>query len=202
MAVESKTYQIEDFETTVGNEPQEICEEAVGLIKELGEQGIDLQGQKSLLAAEDGETATRCPFREMNADELWVYQLLLPESVKVEEFDDPMPVEVLRKLKRAKQFFPCFRIFRKGKGKPDPILVAYRGLTSYGTPDGNPFIIIRWGEVLDEWPSLVHQAVTMFKSNVVAKCAEIVEQAKARSASVAGLDGNALPPNRSMPSYW
>ncbi len=200
--IENKVYQIEDFETTVGNEPTEIAEEAVALIAELEAQGMALAGQKSLVTQTEHGTVTRCPFREMNEDEKFVYGLLLPEHVKVTEFDDPMPVEVLRKLKRAKEFFPCFRVWRKAKGQPDPILVGYIGEESWGGTKGEPHIIIRWGEVLDEWPALVKQAAVAFRAKVAEACNEIIAKATVRLASAKTLPDDALPTDRSIPHSY
>lgn len=149
--------QVETFECQeTASEPIEACEEAMGLIAQL-----ELDGQKSLVSGGDGKPASRCPYREMKADERFVYGVLCPESTPLKRYAlSPIPLRVLQIAAHANslELFEELRVWHaKGAAIPDPVLVGVAPGVQY-TWERRTFILARWGDVLESWPTLLKQA--------------------------------------------
>lgn len=137
-----ETYECQETRT----ETPEQSAEALRLIEELG-----LEGQKPK-QNEEQVTTVRNPYRLMRDDEQFVYTQLCPERTSVEKFSsEPIPLEVLKTLAYAKSL-GCFAYFEVWSASSaivkDPVLVAYPGKTSYGSPSGPAHIIARWANEL------------------------------------------------------
>lgn len=142
----------------VSTEHPEVLAEAVGIIEDMG-----LEGQKNFLPKSDSEpNGVRNPYRLMKKDEVLVYSTLCPEKQKLEDYDgSPIPFRVLEIIKHAKQFeFLLFEVWSMPAQQKDPVLVAY-------TEDGwdkKPYILARWGEVLDNFQKLTDKACEMLRA--------------------------------------
>lgn len=153
--MEIETYEIEE----VSREPVEASLEAVELIER-----FSLAGQQNLLSPKNEDIGTiRTPYRIMTADEAFTYQTLCPEQRRIEQYDaQPIPLRVLQVYARAKQveIFGSFWIWdRSSSAVKDPVLVARREEHAYGS--GPPFILARWGEELESFPTLRDLALQM-----------------------------------------
>lgn len=150
--------QVETYECQeTAAEPIEACEEAIGLIEQLG-----LDGQKSLVTTAEEKPASRCPYREMRKDERFVYGVMCPESTPLKRYAlSPIPLRVLQVAAHADSLglFKELRVWHAASTTvPDPVLVGVMRNPNYDWADGPLFILARWGEVLESWPTLLKQA--------------------------------------------
>lgn len=139
--------QMETYEET--NTLSLTGEESIEFKKITGELGLLKQ------AALVGENSVN-PFRTMSESEKRVYQEILTESSRVEDFDsEAIPVRVLKLIQfvTVRGWFKNLRIWHSRHVK-DPVLVGHTGDT-YNTP---PHMIARWGEVLLDFPTLRQMA--------------------------------------------
>lgn len=171
--------QVETFECTeTAGEPIEACEEAVSLMESLG-----LEGQKSLVTkSEKTGRDERCPYREMTADEAYVYRVLCPEEFKLAQYaSSPIPLRVLQIAAHADSLGLFKEILvwdRKAAVVKDPVLVGM-AKPRPGEWRDRPFILARWGDELEAFATLTKRAFEM-------KRREIVEALKRVATSIAG----------------
>lgn len=191
--------QVETFECEeTATETPEISSEAVALIEKLG-----LEGQKQLLSPQDDRTE-RVPYRQMTKDEIFVYSTLCPRKTTLKRFgDEPMPLRVLQVAAHAQSlgiFSDLFVWHRESSAVMDPVLVGTRRVNH----EDQTFILARWGEVLEEMPALMRQAMEAWRVKLRGQLSELIasatnrlnaldaqtfEQAvKTREISVYGLD--------------
>lgn len=151
--------QVETFECTeTAHEPIEACEEAVRLMDELG-----LDGQKTLVTkSEKTGFDSRCPYREMNGTESFVYRVLCPEESSLKDYGrSPIPLRVLQVAAHAKSLgiFKELRVWdRASPAVKDPVLVGVKKHLQYDWMDGPVFILARWGEELETFSVLAKRA--------------------------------------------
>lgn len=172
--------QVETFECSeTAAEPIEACDEAVRLMDELG-----LAGQKELVhPAEKTGFVSRCPYRQITADEMFVYQTLCPTATPLERYNaSAIPLRVLQVAAHAKSLgmFKRLQVWDRAAAEvKDPVLVAYTG-DAYDWQNNHCFILARWGEELETFATLVGRAVGAAKES-------LVEQADALAAKVRSL---------------
>jgi len=188
-----ETYEIEE----VVDETTEMTDEALRLIGVLG-----LKGQESLTTKKE-DTTCRIPYRKMNRTEHAVYQVLCPTTFSPEEYSEcPIPVRVLQVFEHAKglDFFTKFKIWAAEGQVKDPVLVAYDS-DSYSA---EPYILARWGEILDEMPALINKASKRWKDTCVVKLKDIkagIQSTLARLEEMDSIDPEKI--SSSYPSfYW
>ena len=159
--------QVETFEVDAGVAEQTPNEhsEALALVEELS-----LAGQKGLYNPSPEIGA--CTFREMTVEEAFVYGTLCPVHTPVDTYSsDTIPLRVLEILRQAKRLdiFTDFLVWhRAGVAVKDPVLVASKPAAPDRTWDVRRYILARWGEHLDEWPSLVKKALDQFREKAAA----------------------------------
>jgi hypothetical protein len=175
--------EVQTFECSeTASETIEAAEEAIQLIQDLG-----LEGQLELVSPKDQKT--RCPYREMTAEERFVYGVLCPVKSPMERYNrTPIPLRVLQIASHAKGLGICDHLEVWDAASPaekDPVLVGLCG------PNYSPtktFIFARWGEELETFSTLVSRAVEVKRKAIVGKLREIAasipgEIAKAESRS-------------------
>ena len=172
-----ETYECEEL----ADAQPEVEAGAVELVKQLG-----LAGQKSLLCpapAGTGETKLRCPYREMMAEERFVFNLLCPEHVAAERYAaSPIPLRVLQVLSHAMSlnFFERIEVWAgASQTVKDPVLVGIRQRAPDRTWDKVAYILARWGEELDEWPALAAKALRQWREAAQEKALAITARVKA-----------------------
>lgn len=176
--------QVETFECQeTASEPIEATEEAIGII-----DSLELEGQRKLIAPdkssdESAGSEQRCPYRKIRKDEALVYGQLCPQKTALVDYDfSPIPLRVLQIAAHAKGLgmFEKFEVWSAQGQIKDPVLVAYE------TDQWNavPFILARWGEVLDEWAILVANAVAICKDTLRASLQKIQRQVQGDLAGV------------------
>lgn len=158
-------------------EPIEASEEAIGIIEQL-----ELEGQKSLISAPEEKPMSRCPYREMKAEERFVFGVHYPEKMNLAKYSlGSIPLRVLQIASHADSLgvFKRLEVWHaKEVAVPDPVLVGIKA-GSYSWED-KPFILARWGEVLESWPTLYKQAFEM-------KRQQLASVLKSLAAKVAAL---------------
>lgn len=129
-------------------------------------QELDLEGQLGLFG-QDIASPVQFPFRPMRKDEELVYSIILPEKTALERYaDERIPLRVLELAKTAKKggFFKELVIWHQAKVTPDPLLVGMRAINPAWTWSLTPFIIARWGDVLDSFATLSDRACAIWKA--------------------------------------
>jgi hypothetical protein len=149
--------QVETFECQeTATETTEISQEAIALVERL-----NLAGQLSLIdRSSDIEVPQRCPYRQMKADEQFVYTLLCPNKESVDHYaGSPIPLRVLQVLEHAKSLniFESFHIWSAEGQIKDPVLVAMQPVAC-STWSKLVFILARWGDKLDAFSQLATKA--------------------------------------------
>ena len=147
MLVES--YEVTSVETEI--ESLALEGEALELI-----ESLNLEGQRKLI---NPETKTINPFRRVTKEELLVFKALFPEECALTDYaDGPVPVEVLRLAKKAKDTklddLKYLQVWHAGAGYVDPILVGRKNY--YSDP---VFLIARWGSALAPFVELKEEAI-------------------------------------------
>lgn len=162
--------QVETYECQeTMDETVEATEEAIGILESLG-----LEGQKKLLSP-DTDEPTRCPYREIRADEIFVYERLCPQKTKLAEYDaSPIPLRVLQVAAHATSLgiYHHLTVWSAQGAIKDPVLVAHTTADSWNTGHAT-HILARWGEVLDAWPILTEKAIAVWRDFYRGKLAEM-----------------------------
>lgn len=150
--------KVESFECDeTRSEPIEASQEAMSLIEELG-----LEGQKSLCnGSKDSLDAGRIPYRQMYAEELFVYRVLCPNRFALQDYDrSPIPLRVLQIASHAKSldFFDRIVVWDRASAlEKDPVLVGETKDAKYSWMTNN-WILARWGEELETFSVLLGRA--------------------------------------------
>ena len=166
-----ETYEVAEVE----EQSIQNNEESLELINSLG-----LTGQQTLI---NPEKTTTFPYRKMTKEEGIVYDVLLPNKCKVEDYkEEQIPLRVLQVLAHAKtlEYFESFSImYPENADVKDPVLV---GMKKDGYNDGR-FILARWGEVLQAIPELTKIAMKKYaktiRANANKKEAEVMNKISA-----------------------
>ncbi|MEM1225926.1 MAG: hypothetical protein AAGJ40_09515 [Planctomycetota bacterium] len=133
-----------------------------------------------MIRPSDGEApAARCPYREMTKDELFMYQVLCPASVKVAEYSrSPIPLRVLQVLSHARslELFSDFYVWDKASQVlKEPVLVAY-DKNEYSW-DRKLYILARWGEELETPSVLLKRAIGVMRERLKSGVDSVARQA-------------------------
>lgn len=137
-----KVETYEQTETT--SEAQELAHdhESMDIIERLG-----LAGQKRLSVP---ETRTRCPYRQMTADEHFVFSMVCPSRAKPEDYEaGPIPLRVLQIIAWAKDnpIFKRLEIwYANSASLKDPVLVGV--VAGRNNWEENIFLLARWADEL------------------------------------------------------
>jgi len=192
--------QIETYEITecqAENVQPEVAEEVVDLIETL-----DLNGQRKLLKRDDGGKSTRIPYQEMTREEQFVFRVLCPERIAVNEYDaGPIPLRVLQivALCNEKQWFERIEIWDRTRGTvDDPVLV---GVMRDGYYE-RLFLLARWGKELDEMPYLLKVAWRTWRNSRLAKLREIKAEVSGAIAQLEDTEDLVEIPNRIDPPMF
>lgn len=166
----STAMQIETFECAeVSSEPVDATAEALELIQSLG-----LEGQQTLVCPAKAEgQSTRFPFREMLADEKFVYETLCPKKSPIEKYQaSPIPLRVLQIAGMAKALMPDCKLVvwdRAEAAIPDPVLVCENSVSEYDRTFKR-WILARWGAELEAFPVLMTRCVTETRKLLLDQC--------------------------------
>ncbi len=169
--------KVETFECVeTAAEPIEACEEALALIEQLG-----LEGQQELTVKKDSSRDSRCPYREMTAEEAFVYGVLCPQSVKLKEYKaTPIPLRVLQIAAHADSLgmFKEFDVWdRVSVAVKDPVLVAYAP-NKRSSWRNDTYILARWGEELETFSTLLKRAIEMKREQCMSHLETVTSKAK------------------------
>lgn len=165
--------QVETFECAeTAAEPIEASEEAIRLIDEMG-----LKGQSALLSKQDGKRDSRCPYREIRADERFVYRTICPQETEIDRYSvSPIPLRVLQIASHARSLglFKRMTVWSQEDATvKDPVLVASTGGYDWET-GSKTFILARWGEELETFAVLLKRACSMAREHLQQKAREFV----------------------------
>lgn len=170
--------QVETFECyETAAEPIEATEEAVALIEQLG-----LHGQLELVRpkSDEGVHATRCPYREMTAEEIFVYGVLCPDQAKLHQYKaGPIPLRVLQVAAHAQSLgmFSHLEVWdRASVTVKDPVLVGCIMDRTYSWMVGKRFILARWGEVLETFSVLRTRALGSHKETLIQQAKSLLSR--------------------------
>jgi hypothetical protein len=189
--MEVETYEVSE----TAAEPTEASEEAIGLIDELG-----LVGQRTLVQDED-DVVTRVPYRCATAEEVRVFRALCPIETKLVDYaEEPIPLRVLQVAAHARGLNLGDELLvwhRESSTIKDPVLVAREG--DAWSSDRKYYLLARWGEELESWPTLVKLATEVLRQKFLAALAEIKTRVLAAEASI---DARALGQLGDMPQAY
>jgi hypothetical protein len=166
-------------------EPIEACEEAVSIMESLG-----LDGQKELLRKDENNVTRRLPYREMTADEQFVYRLLCPVAAELKEYrSSPIPLRVLQVAAHAQQTgqFRNLVVWDRGSAAvKDPVLVGMKPSATSPNYSWNdtPFILARWGEELEAFATLLKRAIATKRDQLCVQVRSLIASAAAHEARV------------------
>ena len=189
--------KVETFECSeTAAEPIEAAEEAIEIIRNLG-----LNGQLELLAPND-ETK-RAPYREMTADEVFVYETICPTKAKLEDYRrTPIPLRVLQIASHVTDLGLCESLEVWDAASPaekDPVLVGVSG--SRHSSNFKRFILARWGEELETFVVLFKRAVAVKREQIEQKYREISSDCAAKAGQVGSLSDAEIV-KKSVPSFY
>lgn len=187
------TYECDE----TASETAEDSSEALALIEQLG-----LTGQTSLISKEQ----IRIPYREMTAEEGFIFGELCPVSTALESYrSSPIPLRVLQVAAHAKglgMFDELIVMHPQTDFDRDPVLVGLIGGKYYESKTKH-FILARWGEALDEGPALIRAAMDKWRNRVISAFKTIELKIKQDAAIAESMDlSNAMQVGRSAPAYY
>lgn len=150
--------QVETFECSeTAAEPIEATEEAIALMESMG-----MQGQLELIRPKGDKPAARCCYREITAEEFFVYKLLCPTETKLSQYSaSPIPLRVLQVAAHAKSlelFRELYVWDRESVTVKDPVLIASTGANDWDWQQKR-YILARWGEELETFSTLLKRAL-------------------------------------------
>jgi hypothetical protein len=154
-------------EPEIKEESFEQTEEALALI-----DALELEGQKP----SEEKAEKRMPYREMKAEELFVFQVLCPVSTSLKKYSrTSLPLRVLQVAAYAKELGVFEELFvwdAADASQPDHVLVG----SLKGAPSWHPKIcaLARWGESLESWPIMLKQALDIKRNQIL----QAIEKAK------------------------
>ena len=164
-----ETYALEDIKL----ETPAQSNEAIALCEELG-----MKGQIKLIVKNDsGDAIARFPYRLITDEERFVFKVLCPESSSLAEYrNEPVPVEVLREIKRAREAgIDSFEIWSaSSRLVKDPVVVGRKaGAPSWSSEQ---YLIARWGDELLPLEVLLPDAVKKFNDERLGKLKSMLIQ--------------------------
>lgn len=175
-----ETFEIEDSRSS---EASAMAHDAAAL--ELIEQ-LGLKGQKTVT---NPETATRIPYRVMEAREMTVYRALCNETSTVENYSgEAIPLRVLQAIAYAKQtnMFARIEVWYPSEAKiDDPIVVGV--ITKLLYPDDERYAsltrdvfypIARWGKCLLNLEQMEAMATKMLRTRRVSQLKKALIEAQ------------------------
>jgi hypothetical protein len=160
----------------IHGEEGEDQEAAIELLEKIG-----MEGQLSMVKEIEGERK-RQNFREMTADERFVFEVLCPQKIKLEDYKRcPVPLRVLRRIQEAvaSGMFEKIEIWDKtDQSVKDPVVV---GITSVPGSSWNKTYhpIARWGAELDEMPAMIKDSVRIVRERLAGQAASAECKARA-----------------------
>lgn len=169
---------VETFECEeTKDETPEMSEAAIAIIESMGLSGqARLVGRTSDGLGDEMNKPARCPYRKMTAEEAFVYGTLCPAKTKLRDFGEgPIPLRVLQVAAHANglgMFDELVVWHVAGPAVKDPVLVGMKKHPT-NTWTHEPFILARWGDVLDEYPAMLKAAMARWRENMKATLAEI-----------------------------
>lgn len=184
-----ETYEVTETNPETGT--AEFEPEALALIEELG-----LEGQQSIISRREaangeGDVATLCPYAEMDATTHRVYQALLPDSMKLGDYDrGPIPLRVLQvaALAERESWFDKLQVWcSPSSADKDPLLVGIRSKPGTYGQETRLFLLARWGEVLQPFEELVELARDRWVAKRKAELEERIADAQTKLASIGAL---------------
>ena len=179
----SSGYQVETFETADAShsDASTMAHDAAAmeLIQSLG-----LEGQKTLV---NTDTATRLPYRSMEAAEMLVYKALCDQVAKVESYKgDAIPLRVLQVIAHARELamFTRLEVWSPSVAKiDDPVLVGvieeliYPDQPQYSNLKRDVFYILaRWGKCLLPLEQLEAAAVSLLRTKRLVALAKMAQE--------------------------
>jgi len=120
-------------------------------------------------------------FRKITNEESNVYKTLFTQKTKIEDYTDPIPIEVLDAYKLFKETCPdkiCdSTIWHSKEYDPDPLLVVgcRKVGDTYDWADWS-YIVARWGDSLEPFEFLAEKALKIWKSKRARALNEIETQ--------------------------
>ncbi len=206
-----ETYEIDLTEGTAsGPEAVKMEAEAVALCETLG-----LAGQLNLITPPDPvtpdiEPGTRLPYRKATEEEVFVLNMVCPATTPIEQYDaDPIPLRVLQVAAHARetgQFLEIVVRHRRSPNIKDPFLVGRRKpMNSNWSGAREDYLLARWAEHLDAWPTVVQQAMSAWGDKVKAKVAGIrgeLALCEARLAHPCDIDIGTAMAHADGPSFY
>lgn len=188
--------QVETFECVeTAAEPIEATEEAIGLIESLGltGQNVFVRGKEETGTARD----QRCPYREITAEERFVYLTLCPKESSLKNYSaSPIPLRVLQIAAHANGLGMFNRLVvwdRESVAVKDPVLVAMTGEYEWST-NNKTFILARWGEELETFAVLLKRACEGARERLTTEANSLAR----RVAGLTDAEIIAAGPNRSI----
>ena len=127
------------------------------------------------------KTGAPFKFRRITDEESKVYKFLFQQEVKLEDYDEFIPNEVLEAIREFKD--SCqkevrgFVVWKEKDHDPDPVLLANIINDKYSWND-SVYIVARWGSALAPFKELKEKALKEWKAKREESLTEIVEQAK------------------------
>lgn len=137
-----ETYEIQ--EVAVNKEEIELHKE---MAEKLGlKEQVNLHTGKKLSA-----------YRKITAEELFVFSENFPNTVKIEEYKEYIPIRALQAVALYREMHPGLQVMLMcpEPGKVDPVIV---GSQYYWRLDGDAHLICRFGEALEEFSVLRNRA--------------------------------------------
>jgi hypothetical protein len=177
-----ETFEVEQTSSEIAVLAQDAA--AVELCEKLG-----LKGQ---LTRSESKTLTRNPYRQIQADEAFVYAVLCPERTRPEEYSaEPIPLRVLQVFSHAKELgiYDRFEIWSaRHASVKDPVLV---GIIKQGGWQDVVYILARWGKELIPVDEMLPAAYKKWHAERMAALLKVkgqVDRAIAEHNETAGLD--------------
>lgn len=175
------TMLVETFECTeTFSEPADVCAEAIEII-----DAMELTGQRTLITPSESEPS-RCPYREITAEESFVYRALCPTSIALNAYSSsPIPLRVLQIAAHAQSLNMFKRICvwdRESVTVKDPVLVAWTG-GEYDWTNNRCFILARWGEELEAFAVLRKRAMVIVRERLISEAENLLARVRRASDS-------------------
>ncbi len=173
-----ETYECEETAT----ETPELADEAMAIIDKL-----ELTGQREMSARKDA--GDRCPYRKMEADEMFIFGELCPQKTELKKYaDSPIPIRVLQIAAHATDYFDNLVVWHpSAAAEKDPVLVGMKKPKT-GEWRQEAFILARWGSVLEEMPALTKKALAAYRARIAAYIGRVIQRANADLNSLGTMD--------------
>jgi hypothetical protein len=163
---------VETYEAGEGVGQAEVDEESRKLMEQLG-----LEGQLGL--ATGFPAAGTNPYSEMTLEQKVTFRALFPETTEIARYArGPIPLRVLQVAAHAAGLFEKLEVWHS-RHDADPLLVGLvKGPESYSDP--RPYLLARWGDLLDPFGELVKKARAVIRERLKAYWEEQASEAAGR----------------------